>query len=378
MDNPFVYGKEVFGPAFTDRAEEFKELTRDLKHGQNVIIYSPRRYGKTSLIKKVLASLKKQGLITVYVDLYKATSKQKFIDIFAQAIGEQTAGSVRKGFEFVKSFLPRLLPKMVLRPSGLPEIEFEYNHRKSVFPLLPDLLEAANKLAVKRKRKAVVAFDEFQEIAGFEDDEVEREMRSHFQAHRQVAYVFLGSKQHLMRQLFLNKNRPFYHSGKHFQLGKISKADFASFISNNFKAGGLAVGSQAVDFILSKTECHPYYTQLFCSSLWDYCFENNKKSVAAEDLEKTLTNVLKREAHAYGEIWEGLKENARLLIETLAKYDSAKVFSADFMVETHLGSPSSVQRAVKALEERGIIERQNGNYYLADVFFKRWLIENIL
>src|SRR3989339_1049855 len=179
MDNPFAYGKEVSGRFFTDREEETVELLRDLKRGQNVIIYSPRRYGKTSLIKKVLESLRKDGMITIYIDLYKATSKQKLIDVFAKSVAEQTESNLKKGFAVIKELLPKLLPKIIFRQTGLPEIEFEYNRNQSIMPLLSDVLELVHKISKKRKKNAVVVFDEFQEIMNFEDDEIEREMRSH-------------------------------------------------------------------------------------------------------------------------------------------------------------------------------------------------------
>lgn len=378
MDNPFIYGEEVSGEAFTDREEEARELLRDLKRGQNVIIYSPRRYGKTSLIKKVLGVLKKQGLITVYIDLYKATSKQKLVDIYAKAVAEQTESRLRKGIEFIKKVLPRLLPKIVIRSARLPEVEFEYDHRRSISPLLPDLLESINHLALRKKKNAVVVFDEFQEITNFDDDEIEKEMRSHFQSHRRVAYVFLGSKQHSMKKLFLDKNRPFYHSGRHFQLGKIEESKFTDFIVGNFKRAGIQAEKIVLDDLLGRTECHPYYTQLFCNVLWDYCLERNKKKVLPEDIIIVLDMVLRREAHAYIEIWESFKGKSRLLLEALVQSGPVKIFSSEFIAENHLGAPSSMQKAVDKLEERGIIERQNGSYQIADIFFKAWLMKNIL
>jgi len=378
MDNPFAYGKEVSGRFFTDREEETVELLRDLKRGQNVIIYSPRRYGKTSLIKKVLESLRKDGMITIYIDLYKATSKQKLIDVFAKSVAEQTESNLKKGFAVIKELLPKLLPKIIFRQTGLPEIEFEYNRNQSIMPLLSDVLELVHKISKKRKKNAVVVFDEFQEIMNFEDDEIEREMRSHFQSHQNISYVFLGSKQHLMKKLFLDKSRPFYNSGKHFPLGKIENEKFSIFIKNNFKSNGMKIDNETIGEILGKTQGHPYYTQLLCNVLWDYCVENKIKFIKNKEVDLALDKVLKRESHAYIEIWEGIRGNARLVLEAMAKQDFVKAFSSAFLLENRLGTASSIQRAIKILENRGLIEKQEGSYYIADVFFKLWIIQNIL
>lgn len=378
MENPFIYGKEVSGSSFADREKEMKELLADLKRGQNVMIYSPRRYGKTSLIKKVLGVLKRAKLITVYVDLYKATSQTKFVDIYARAVAEQVTGNLGKVMALVKNFLPKLLPKVVIRAEGAPEIEFDYNHQRPITPLLDDLLESVAKIARQRGRNAVVVFDEFQEITDYGDDEIERAMRTRFQAHNNVAYVFMGSKQHLMKKLFLSKNRPFYHSGKHFQLMKIPAEKFADFIAGNFRKGGFKIPTQVVADILNKTECHPYYTQLLGSALWDYAQERGRSDLTARDVDQALNLVLDRESHAYVEIWDSLKGYGRILVEALAKCDQAKIFSSEFAVANNLAAPASIQRPAYSLEERGIIERRNGHYALADVFFKMWVLRNIV
>ena len=231
MRNPFVYGETVSGDNFCGRALETKELATDVKNGQNVIIFSPRRYGKTSLIKQVLRKAKAQGILTFYVDLYPAINKGKFIEIYAGAIS-----------------------------AGIPGI---------ISPNINDLLCAVDKEAGRQNKSAVVVFDEFQEIANFDDDEIERKMRSVFQNHRNVSYIFMGSKTHLMRDIFNNPNRPFYKSGKHFPLGKIDHEELSLFAKRKFSDQGIVIDDNDLNSILNNTECRPYYFQMLCNVLWD-------------------------------------------------------------------------------------------------------------
>ncbi len=203
MKNPFVYGETVTGDNFCNRKQEISELVNDIKNGTNVIIFSPRRYGKTSLINQVLESARQKGILSFYVDLYPAVNKQKFIEIYARAISTGLTGKTSRIVKKLKEYLPRIIPKVVMDDQSV-HFEFGFDHRGSLSPQVDDLLEAGKKAADQHNKNAVVVFDEFQEIANFDDQEIERKMRSVFQHHRNVCYIFMGSKTHLMRDIFNN------------------------------------------------------------------------------------------------------------------------------------------------------------------------------
>lgn len=132
MKNPFVYGEEVTGEAFWNRVKEIQELTQDIKNGQNVIIFSTRRYGKTSLIKNVLEKVRKKGVLTVYVDLYPAITEEKFVEVYAKAVSRSLGKPTQKILDAVKRLFPKLIPKIVIRGEGEAEFEFDYEP-KNVF-----------------------------------------------------------------------------------------------------------------------------------------------------------------------------------------------------------------------------------------------------
>lgn len=375
MENPFVYGKVARGESFADREVESEELMADIASGQSVIIFSPRRYGKTSLILEVLDRAREVGLLTVYLDLFKVTSEEGFITTYAKEVAKLQTGGVRFILRNLRELLPRLVPKVVLKSekAGV-EVEFEFDPRSERAPLLDDLLEAVTSMGKKSNKRAVVVFDEFQEIADWDAARnVERQMRSHFQLHQNVSYIFMGSKRHLMQEIFQSKNRPFYRFGKHFPLEKIPRNEFSTFVQKRFGETGVQIAAPLINEILNVTEDHPYYTQLLCHILWGRTHE--ARTVTADDVSYALQEIFLREAHAFHDLWDMLPLKARQLLVALAKEENyqVRVYSSDFLQKHNLGPASSVQRAVFRLMTEEILEKVDGGYQYTDAFFKRWI-----
>ncbi|MFH1993979.1 MAG: ATP-binding protein [Pseudomonadota bacterium] len=370
MKNPFVYGETVSGDNFCDRAREMKELIADIKNGQNVIIFSPRRYGKTSLIKQALRKVKTHGILTFYIDLYPAINKRKFIEIYAGAISSGIPGGARQVVKKIKEYLPRIIPKVVLDDQAF-HLEFEFDRVGSISPNIDDLLCAVNKEAERQNKSAVVVFDEFQEITNFDDDEIERKMRSVFQNHRNVSYIFMGSKTHLMRDMFNNPNRPFYKSGKHFPLDKIDQEELSLFAKKKFSDQDIVIGYNELNSILNNTECHPYYFQMLCHVLWELCMDS--RMITEADIGKALDILISRESSTYIAMWEELTIKQKNLMVALAKEESPEVFSKKFLDTYGLGPSSSIQKALKKLLKKELIQQKNGSYIIYDLFFKKWI-----
>jgi len=370
MKNPFVYGETVTGVYFCNRIQEIRELVNDIKNGTNVIIFSPRRYGKTSLINQVLEIARQKGIIPFYVDLYPAINKQKFIEIYAQAISSGLTGKTSRIVKKLKEYLPRIIPKVVMDDQSV-QFEFGFDRRGSLSPHVDDLLKAAKKVADQHNKNAVVVFDEFQEIASFDDQEIERKMRSVFQHHRNVSYIFMGSKTHLMRDIFNNPNRPFYKSGKHFPLGKIDSNELGNFAAKKFKTAGINITEHELKEIIEVTECHPYYFQMLCHVLWE--ITRDDKAVKLGHIEEAVGILISRESSAYMAIWDSLTAKQKNLLIALMQEHSPAIYSRQFLEKHGLGAPSSLQKATKKLISMELIQQANGSYELVDLFFKRWV-----
>ena len=225
MDNPFVYGEVVPGEAFVDREVELDRLVSDLGDGQKVFLISPRRYGKSSLIRQALEALRRRGALTIEVTVSSYSSYLAFLEGYARAIA-----GVETKWDRARTWLTEAIA------STRPEIRYEPKEtglgRLSVaFPLVTtarDLNRLANevfalpgKLAAERKRTIVVALDEFQAIDSFNGGSVEHAIRAAAQHQRQVGYVFAGSEPSLMEKM-IGPRRPFYKAGPVMRLQKIS------------------------------------------------------------------------------------------------------------------------------------------------------------
>ncbi len=369
--NPFKFGTEVSGDDFCNREEEIAELTQDIRNSANVLLYSPRHYGKTSLIKRVLEIVSKEGFITVYIDLYPAITKEKFIEIYARAISKVVQGNIEKVLSWIKKMVPKLVPKVVIQVGG-PEIEFEFDKSQPYSPIFADLFKAVHNRAKSTDKPAVVVFDEFQEINNYPDDEIEREMRSAFQTHSNVSYIFMGSKRHIMQNMFENTNRPFYRSAKHIPLRKINEDAFSGFISRKFRLGIYDITSRCISEVLEISECHPFYTQQLCYFLWEQ--ERERKKVSEESIQSALMRLLEIENQSFVNLWESLSPKQRELVVAIAKDNPPFIFSKQFLQKHSLGSTSSIQKAIKKLLQREMLLKENGQYIFEDVFFKRWVL----
>ena len=210
----------------------------------------------------------------------------------------------------------------------------------------------------QKGKRACVVFDEFQEITEIDSGTIlEKEMRSAFQHHEFVSYAFLGSKNHLMKELFNDKNRPFYNFGVHFPIKEIDSKHWYSYVHEQFSKGGYSVSPAMIETILGITHGHPYYTQLFCSELWEVYFHN--KNLPDDCIANTLKTVLSKENNAFQEIWDKLKGRERMVLDAVAKEGNAAIFSKEFLLNYHLGTPSTIQRHVNALIEKDLIVRKD-------------------
>jgi len=275
--NPFFFGEVVTGENFTDRVNEIKRLTRELSGGHNIFLISPRRYGKTSLIINVLEHLSKEGLFTFYIDLYRVASLRELLEAYAKGVANSCTTKVERFSEFIKEIFPRLRPKIIIGSDGIPSMEVDVQLKdRELVDSLEEVFDVPEKIAKKRKRNFVVVFDEFQEILNLDGERIEKMMRACFQHHHKVAYLFAGSKRHLIYGMVSDPNRAFYKLGDVMNLQKIKPIEMAGFLKKQFSKGPIEVKEDLLTFILEVTENVPYNVQYLCHHLWNWCLEAKK------------------------------------------------------------------------------------------------------
>ena len=375
MNNPFVFGKIVRGDLFLNRVKEVSEITETLAAGQNVICYSPRRYGKTSLMMLVGEKLKEDGYIVFFIDFFRVTSLEDLYNIYTTSIAETIQSPVKTLLTTLQAILPTINPKVVFKSPESPTVEVSIPLPVlSKSQTLHELFNSLEQYCVKKKKKGVVIFDEFQEITSIKDGPViEREMRSAFQHHKNVSYTFLGSKHNLLRGIFRDKNRPFYNFGRHFELDVIDDSYWYDFIG---KKMGKKCSQNIITEILFITECHPYFTQMLCHFLWFHA-RNKSDKLDVSDIQIVLKDILERDELFMSDLWERVTVTERHLLKALAIDRPSNIYDKTFIIQHSLGSASSIQKAMNKLIKLDYIKKTvSGSYSFINPLFRQWILLN--
>ena len=374
--NPFRYGALALDDAFTDRKTELATLTSDVLNGQDVVIFAPRRYGKSSLIWRASQELIADGVLIADVNLMTTPTKERLAEKLARTIHDDIASLLYRAKERLQVFRGlRITPVVTVDPDdGSLGFSFEAGRRPAdVDATLERLLELPGQLAAERDRKVALVLDEFQEIVDI-DPNLPKLMRSVFQEQPEVAHVYLGSKRHMMERIFNDENEPFWRSAKRMELDVIAPPLFRPFIQEQLARTGKTIDPAVLDRLLDVTGGHPYGTQELCYFLWEATPEGSQ--VDAERYEVATTELLRSEHAHFGLIWEKAAKAQRLVLQALAR-EPGRPLSSDYRRRYKLPAASSVQRALEALVKDELVARDGkGEYRIAEPFLAEWIRRN--
>jgi hypothetical protein len=245
--------------------------------------------------------------------------------------------------------------------------------REDIHATIERLLELPAQLAAERGRTVALVLDEFQEIVEI-DPRLPRLMRAVFQRQPEVAHVYLGSKRHMMRRIFNDENEPFWRSAKQVELGVIAHAPWAAYIPRQFERTDRYIARPAVEAILETTGGHPYATQELCYFTWQETAPDARAEV--EDVDAALTKVLRSEHAHFSLLWERASAVQRLLLVELAR-EPGRPLTGDYRRRHNLPAPSTVQRAVEALERDELVAREHGSVRIVEPFLAAWLLRDM-
>ena len=373
--NPFNFGDLALDATFTDREDELRELEADIRNGLNVVIFAPRRFGKSSLVLRAAQQLARTGVLIAQVDLMQTATKEQLAAKLAASIHENIAGPLLTVRERATQLFRglRITPVMTLDPNdGSVVFSFSAGHAsEDIDVTLQRILELPAELAAERQRSVALVFDEFQEVLEI-DPRLPALMRSTFQSQPDVAHVYLGSKRSMMERLFNDENEPFWRSAKQVELGPIARAPFDAFIRERFRSTGKGVADEVVDAILDRTGGHPYATQELCYALWE---EVDEGRVGGDvELERALERVLRSENAHFTRLWETASRNQRQVLQALAQEPLRAVTSEEYRRRHGLPPPSSVQKALDRLvSEEVVVKEGRGAYRIAEPFLADWI-----
>lgn len=368
MEKAFVYGMSVGGNNFTDRIEETKRIKLDFENGVNVILISPRRMGKTSLIKKVISEIDNPMLKIIYMDIYDCRSEYDFYNRFAETIMKSTGNHLEQVMENIKRFLVRISPKISFSPE--PNSEFSVSLGITPKDYSPEeILNLPERIAKEQGVRLVVCIDEFQQIGEFTDSlTIQKRLRGVWQHHQNVSYCFFGSKKHLMENIFQNRRMPFYQFGEMLHLKCIPTVYWVPFICSRFEKYGKKIAEEYASRICQVVKNYSSYVQQLA---WNVMAETEKE-VNEESFEEGLKALLEQNSSLFIQQTDGLTTYQLNFIRLLCK-DIHSGFTTQAVSEIYpLGSKSNIDRIKKSLVDKEIITVEKDGIFLADSVFELW------
>lgn len=365
MENPFDYQRIVVGESFVDRDKELKTLTDAMLSGENMLLYSPRRLGKSSLLKEVLNRIEKKR-ISIYVDLWECLTELEIAEKLANSIINATYNKIEKAAVVLKEWISSARPFLTLEKDGSIQIKLEViEHDKT----LRETLTMIQKVAEKRNKRIVVVLDESQVITEFEGHRIEKIIRSTIQEQNMVTYIFSGSKQHILKAMINQRTRPFYRQLRPMTLGPISIGAFTPFIKKGFSEVS-SIDEHTIEEIYQFASGNPQRTQQICHFLFSKAKDGEKPSPdLVKEVVVEICLILDKE---FDDELDGIKnKRQRRILKALALDPTKQPMSQDFIQGYSLGPSSSVQTALKGLIEKGILDEE---YNFVDPLFNTWFL----
>ena len=367
MENPFSYTGIVRGDAFCNRQTEQTELLKFIKGSQNVLLYSHRRYGKSSLIYKLFNRLERQRakIDTLYVELYGTLSEKDFVAAILASLN-QIESKLEKLVKMVRSAIKSVKLGMSIDPiTGSPgvSVSFDSGYRDAMLSNVLGLLRSFSE-----KRKLMVVFDEFQEIAGYKQKGFEKRLRAIIQQHENISYLFCGSQRHILTEIFTNKNRAFYKLAQSYPLAKIQTDQYVPWAQKLFLKKGKRIEAQLVEEIVFRCENHPMYVQQFLFYLW----EEKVTEFSNDTVDEIELRILQSSQNEFLNLWDSLTLNQKKTLKLILLTGGREMFYANALQAVDLNAGSQVTRSLEKLIGDNIVLK-NDDYKIQDVMFKKWI-----
>ncbi len=366
-NNPFLISGYYSSEYFCDRAEESGVILSALSNGRDLTLVSPRRMGKTGLIKHVFDKLKKEDnrIVTLYMDIFATQNIGDFVRLFATTVLGKLDSAPQKVFNSISQILRSCRPSLTFDEfSGTPKV-------------LLDIAPATEAATLKEifeylrtsGKECVIAIDEFQQISEYPDEGVEALLRSFIQFTPNVHFIFAGSKQHVIQEMFLFAKRPFYQSTQILSLGSIQSDAYYEFATNFFERRGITLSRYIFDAIYEKFAGHTWYIQNMLNRLYGYNVTVDRNLV-----EYAISEIVAENSYAYESLMEAYTSNSVKLLKAIASEGCvAEPMSGDFVAKYKLRAPSSVNANLKKLIDKELIYKSAGAYIIYDRFMAEWL-----
>ena len=366
--SPFKFGQIVEGKAFTNRVKEMQFFENNLLSGNHIVLISPRRYGKTSLVQEFMSKTSNDSsLIHCSIDLFSIRTEEEFYESLASELIKSSSNKVEEWIQSGKELFKHLIPRISIGTDTLNDFSISFDIRE-IIKHKEEIVNLAEKIAIKKKKRVILYLDEFQNIQSFKNSlDLQKLLRSMWQKHKNVSYCIYGSKRHMMQELFDQPECPFYKFGSIYFLERIDTKNWVDFIVKGFSKTNKVINNKEAEFIAELMKNHPHYVQQLAHFAWSY-----------------TENVCTRDVILYAHDFM-LKSNSPLFIKMIeelsatqinllkAVFNEEKHFTAkNVMHDYNLGTPRNVQKNRFILERKDLIDKVSGKYQFIDPLFETW------
>lgn len=369
--NPFRTEALEPDSPFCNRTQELAELTRDACNGMNVVLFGPRRFGKTSLVRRVQDRLHREhGFCIIYCQFFKVFSVDDLVDRFARAIvaGLHAHTSLLDKGRRLLAHFPSFQVKFGLKPDGSTSIGVEAVQRKlDPIARLESLLADIDRLLDNESFSVCFALDEFQDIVELQEPRVEAILREYIQRQR-ASYIFLGSRRRVLQDMFSNAARPFYQSAKMMELAPLPADELTVFIQEQFAAAGRQCSGESAAAIVSHAGRYPYYAQALAYRAFELC----EGSCSLQAVDTAFEALLENERYGYQATVQALSASQMRLLRALAHEPALQITASAFLQQYAL-TLGGTQHARKHLETLDLIEQSKEGWRVVDPVFTEWL-----
>ena len=375
MRNPFIFGHLDEAISFVNRGSDIARLRQNIKNRINTIIVSPRRWGKTSLVRVFgeKAGLPK-NVVFCHFDMFNVNREKDFYNQLSNAVLKASSTRFEEIVTNVKEFLSSLKPSFSFEKEEIGKISFDISPEHDDTSFL-EILDLAEKISKKKKIQMVLCIDEFQNLSRFKDPLLfQQRLRASWQHHQSVTYVLYGSKRSMLSVIFEEQSMPFYRFGDVFYLQKIEASHWVKFIQSSFRKTGKKIAIKYARKITDIMECHSYYVQQFSHILWN----NTDAEVDDNIFNQSIEDIIGRNALMFENIYENLSYYQIKALQIIVEEPEAKQTSLRLIKKYDMGSSSNVIQAFKALENKEVIDRFERYPQFIDPVFRLWMLKRIL
>lgn len=369
-EQSFVFGVSVSDYNFIGRKEEIRRLKMNFEEGINTILISPRRWGKTSLVRKVCEVVDRKKVIPVFVDIFKCKTEYEFYNALAEAVLKQTASKAELWMDNARDFIARLSPKVSFSPE--PNSEFALSLGISPKTHAPEeILSLAEEIAKKKQKRIVVCIDEFLQIGEMADSvSIQKRLRSVWQHQRLTSYCLFGSKKHTMMNVFQKRNMPLYQFGDFKFLDKIPTETWVEYIVQHFKDRQRTISTEQAAKICQLVDNYSSYVQQLSWLVFSLIDEG--QVVTDEHLKQGVKDLLNSQEQLFMQQIEPLTAYQMNFLRCILSGHHDDFGETAVREEFQLGSVSNITRLKTALVDKDIVEMSGKRYYITDPVFALW------